>query len=226
MELSTLLSRFLATDTPWLPDAEVMQWSLHVCWAVVLGAVTLGLSMRLTSARRWGLTLAVMFLTVLPGSISPAQWLGLAFQSPSLTSTLLCSLYLLRMWRGQSNAASRDLSRLSAGPVLTIAGIVLGWVLLLDTLAYWPVSVYAWGFSPSAFACVTLLVFLLWVIWDESQTHRTARWSMALVLTLYVATRLPAGNVWDALIDPWLWLILHLRWLTRLIPNRFKAHSN
>jgi hypothetical protein len=28
-------------------------------------------------------------------------------------------------------------------------------------------------------------------------------------LLLFAATRLPTGNVWDALIDPWLWLFLN-----------------
>jgi hypothetical protein len=29
-------------------------------------------------------------------------------------------------------------------------------------------------------------------------------------LILFVATRWPTGNVWDALLDPWLWVAFHL----------------
>jgi hypothetical protein len=27
---------------------------------------------------------------------------------------------------------------------------------------------------------------------------------------LHVVLRLPSGNVWDALLDPWLWIVLHV----------------
>jgi len=34
------------------------------------------------------------------------------------------------------------------------------------------------------------------------------------LMTVYVLTRLPTGNVWDALLDPLLWIYLHV-WLMR-----------
>jgi hypothetical protein len=30
---------------------------------------------------------------------------------------------------------------------------------------------------------------------------------MPLALLLFVVLRLPTGNVWDAVVDPWLWLV-------------------
>jgi hypothetical protein len=132
-------------------------------------------------------------------------------------------VYFLTVWHAQPNGNRRGLRPMIALPMLTLAAIVLGWVLLLDTLAWWPISVYAWGFSPSAFACVVVLAIISLAICNDSPTHRTARWSILLVLTLYVVTRLPTGNVWDALIDPWLWLILQVRFLIWLVRNRFNA---
>jgi hypothetical protein len=34
-------------------------------------------------------------------------------------------------------------------------------------------------------------------------------WVAPTALLLFAATRLPTGNVWDALIDLWLWLFLN-----------------
>lgn len=92
---------------------------------------------------------------------------------------------------------------------LAAAGIVLGWVLLLDTLALLPVSVYAWGFSSAAFAFVAAFVTMAWVVGAKAPARSLAGPAVVLcVLALFVLTRLPTGNVWDALLDPWLWLAL------------------
>jgi hypothetical protein len=43
------------------------------------------------------------------------------------------------------------------------------------------------------------------------------RWvlSAVAVLAVYVLLRLPTGNVWDALLDPFVWLALHVQlWRT------------
>ena len=32
-------------------------------------------------------------------------------------------------------------------PPICLIGIVLGWLLFLDTFAAWPMSIYQWGFS-------------------------------------------------------------------------------
>jgi hypothetical protein len=46
------------------------------------------------------------------------------------------------------------------------------------------------------------------------------------VLLVHVVLRLPTGNVWDALLDPWLWAALQLAWLPRglrMIQRRLKG---
>jgi hypothetical protein len=42
-------------------------------------------------------------------------------------------------------------------------------------------------------------------------------------LLLFAATRLPTGNVWDAILDPWLWLLLQLVLLRRLLRRKNAA---
>jgi hypothetical protein len=34
-------------------------------------------------------------------------------------------------------------------------------------------------------------------------------WGGAVALMVFVLWRLPTGNVWDAVLDPWLWVALH-----------------
>lgn len=195
------------SNAPWLPDANLMRWSLQVAWALVLGAATSIVSRRLHHPWRWSLIVAVMAWTLLSGAMSPAHLLGLAFQSPSWTSVVLCGVVLLRDWKRQGEMDfSSDAPANQVGLVLPI--VVMGWVLLLDTLAVWPVSVYPWGFGSAAFACSVLVVLLMWMVNGTPLVY----WA-ALILALYGLTRLPTGNVWDALLDPWLWIILHVRWL-------------
>ena len=82
--------------------------------------------------------------------------------------------------------------------------------MLLDTFASWQVSVYAWGFGPVAFGVAAACAALLWLALGS-----TASTLALLVLALFALTRLPTGNVWDALLDPWLWLAVQFGWLVR-----------
>lgn len=94
-------------------------------------------------------------------------------------------------------------------PVVTLAlvAVVLGWLLLLDTLAQLPVALYALGFGAPALAVVALGSFLPLLQADAAK--RVSAWLPPLAVLLYVVLRLPTGNVWDAVLDPWLWLGLH-----------------
>jgi len=38
---------------------------------------------------------------------------------------------------------------------------------------------------------------------------------------LHLITRLPTGNLWDALIDPWLWILAHWFVLSQLKKSVF-----
>jgi hypothetical protein len=96
--------------------------------------------------------------------------------------------------------------------IALFSGVALGWVLLLDTLAWWPVSVYAWGFSSAALGAVAILTVIVWTF-GAGYKPRTSRSRVSAVvvlgvLGLFVLTRWPSGNLWDALLDPWLWVAL------------------
>jgi hypothetical protein len=180
---------------------------MHISWALVLGAAALWLFDRSKTGFRWSVALSVVVWTLLPGPLSPAYWLGLAFQSPSLTSLAVCLMYGAQPLRKR------------VGQVFVLAwawawgvGIVLGWVLLADMLAWWPVSIYAWGFHPMALATVCALVMLLWL---TQKMDRSTCALLSVVLVLFVITRLPSGNVWDAVLDPWLWMVLQFFGLQR-----------
>lgn len=207
MGMNDFLTLVWATDNPVLPHPLALQLALHGVWAVLLGSATLWLAERFSRPYRWGAAGLVLLWTLLPGEISPAFWLGLAFQTPSVMSVLLCLGWLWRAHRQAPQAAGHAVSR-PAWPWLAAMGIVLGWVLLLDTLAWWPLSVYAWGFSPALLGVVALSAAFLWGI--SGQTV----FALPLgVLACFVLTRLPTGNVWDALLDPWLWVALQGGWL-------------
>lgn len=209
--MTSFLTLLFATDNPVLPHPLAMQLALHGVWAVLLGSATLWMAGRLARPWRWGAAGLVALWTLLPGEISPAFWLGLAFQTPSVMSVLLCLGWLWRFHRQAPGVALNAVSR-RALSWLAGLGVVLGWVLLLDTLAWWPLSVYAWGFSAAAVGAVALAAVLLWGISGQ------AVWVLPLgVLALFVATRLPTGNVWDALLDPWLWVALQGGWLVSLV---------
>ena len=216
MDMNAFLNLLLSTGNPLLPDPAALRWALHGVWAVVLGSGTALLAGKLALPYRIGLAGSVMVWTALPGAVSPAYWLGLAFQTPSLMSAVICLGWLLaqaRQWadalRGQ--AAAQAQPQFSALKILSLIGVVLGWVLLLDTLALLPVSIYAWGFNSAAVTAVAVCAALLWVALGSVGSALPL-----LVLTLFVLSRLPTGNLWDALLDPWLWLALQVGWFTRV----------
>jgi hypothetical protein len=139
---------------------------------------------------------------------------------PSLMSVLLCVAWVMQM------CAPRVLSAHAAPRfdwpevVLVGAGIMLGWVLLGDMLAWWSTSIYAWGFGTPAFAAACGIAFLMWLASSLGKTEVGGVVGLVVVLLVFVLTRLPSGNLWDALIDPWLWLVLQFRGASMLLSLR------
>ena len=213
MDLSSYFRLALSSGNALLPAATVTWLSLHLGWAIVLGAVTLQLARRLPTRGRWTLAGLVSLWTLLPGVASPAFWLGLAFQSPSLRSVVFCIVWLLPPpGRVPGVVALSATADSGSQKVLLLLAVVLGWVLLLDTLAWFPVSVYAWGFGSAALALALLAAALLWLLWGSRATV-----SVLVVLAVFVLTRAPSGNLWDALLDPLFWLALQVGWLFSLV---------
>lgn len=225
MDGSHFLASLLSTQTPVLPAAGVVRLYLAVSWALVLAALGNWLGGRLpwlnSPRRRGGLAALLAFWALWPGALSPTYWLGLAFQMPSLTSVLLCVLLLASPWR----PAWVRPAHLSALRRAAWGGIVLGWALLLDTFAAWPLSLYAVGFSPVALVAVVLLASLPWLLAGEQGGGVAVFLLLGSVLLLQVLLRLPSGNVWDAVLDPWLWAVLQLDGLRRLWRPRSASAS-
>jgi len=213
MNVSALIHQFLSTENPVLPEPALMLIALHVGWASVLGASAFWAGGRLRPGRRLGLSLLVVLWALWPGSSSPTYWLGLAFQAPSLMTVLLCWLGLISLvWSKPAKPISGSGEQNLILKIGVLMGIALGWVLLLDTLAWLPMSVYSWGFSVAACAAVACVVVIFWAFgagFKPWNSHHNVSFFLVLgVVALFVLTRLPTGNVWDALLDPWLWLAL------------------
>jgi hypothetical protein len=197
VEMLNGLAILWATDSPALPGAWAMGVWLGWAWGLVLalGVACLG---RAWPVRRRAVAAAwVAVWCWVPGPYAPTYWLGLAFQAPSISTVVLVGVLL---WAQFSTGVQARLSPSFAMPV-AVLGVMLGWLLLLDTLAVLPLEWYALGFSPAA-AGLTMAVLVL-------LARQPLAWLFPLGVLLFVATRLPSGNVWDALLDPLLWLALH-----------------
>jgi hypothetical protein len=225
MDWTAFLHSLLSTQVPALPLLGVMRLYLALSWALVLAALGLWLLQRWMPQGkpvwRWAVPVGLVLWAVWPGPLSPTYWLGLAFQAPSLLSTVLCGMFVLRPLK----PAVLPAERCEAPWYFSVAGVVLGWLLLLDTFAVWPVSLYALGSSPAALAVVALVACLPWLLAGPRQSARNASFLLGGVLLLQVLLRLPTGNLWDALLDPWLWIVLQLDWLQRGL-RRFRGSQS
>jgi len=50
-------------------------------------------------------------------------------------------------------------------------------------------------------------------------------WLLPVALLLFAGTRLPTGNVWDAVMDPLLWLFLHGAWPCAPSPGAYRRSA-
>lgn len=205
------LAPLLGTDSPVLPDAGLVRLNLYLGWSVVLAWLGARVAAYWTPrpSVRVGVAILMALWAWLPGPFAPTYWLGLAFQAPSLVTVLLCAGLLYRRCT-EPFVHSTGVQSLPRGTLVpAVLGVVAGWALLLDAVALLPVQLYAWGFSPLASALVWLVALLPWVAARNIHALGFRAWAGPLAVLLFVAVRLPSGNVWDAVLDPWLWLVLH-----------------
>lgn len=190
-----------------LPQAVFLPLWVKLSWALVASAVVLRLTYACKPTLWPAAVVAVVML--LPRTDVLSGYLALAFQTPSLVLVA----WALWCWA--------DVLQLR-GPMVTtplpvaLLGVLLGWALVADTLNYWPTffnpQLYALGFDAAGLwgVLATAAAVLLW-------TEVPRRWvlSAVAVLAVYVLLRLPTGNVWDAVLDPFVWLALHVQlWRT------------
>ncbi len=213
------LRQVLDPAVPLLPALGLMQASLCLSWGFVLaavGALVLGPRLGRTPVL-WTVPLLLAVWPWLPGTLSASYWLGLAFQAPSVTAVLLSALLLIARWAHPLARGVRDRwVGLPLAWVLASLGVLLGWALLLDALALLPVQMYAWGFSPAAAALAVVLALAPWVLVRAAPGSGVLAGLVPVVVALFVLLRLPSGNLWDAVLDPWLWLVLQVLVLRKL----------
>ncbi len=190
-----------------LPQAVFLPVWVKLSWALVMSAVVLRLTYRFKPTLWPAAVVAVVML--LPRTDVLSGYVALAFQTPSLV------LVAWALWCWVDVMQLRE-PVVTTPTAVALLGVMLGWALGVDTLNYWPVffhpQLYALGFESVGLWLVLALiaVVLLW-------TQVPKRWvfSAVAVLAVYVLLRLPTGNVWDALLDPFVWLALHVQlWRT------------
>lgn len=202
--------------------------------AAVLLPATLGERAQAGMRHRTGWLVLALLLAAwawMPGAWGLTYWLRLAFQTPSLTAALL-ALTVVARYVGRDRAwyEGRYLGLPGGAPLAMSAlywsaGVALGWVLVLDTFAVLPISVYAWGFQPSAYALVCGLSLLPWVLTGAAAWRVGGMWQLCAALALFGLWRWPTGNVWDAVLDPWLWLVLH-GYALRALARRWRVRAS
>ena len=213
------------------PSLSMLTIGMHLGWALTLGAgaVFLLRTTKVTNATsRRIVALLIALLCLLPNEWSPSWWLGLAFQTPSLTLQGLCGLYLYQHLKIQpATTIPLPESTTTTGEApwplsLLLVAIISGWVLALDTFALFDIALYAIGFTPYAVLAALFFACLLQLISARSGHSKNAQHYRELAAIVLIATlvhlllRLPTGNVWDALLDPWLWVIAHVVAVSRL----------
>ena len=214
--------RLVQDAAPLLPQPSLLPMLRQAGWALVLAALVTALVQCFDA--RWlrdkGRLLALVgaLWACIPGPWGLSYWLGLAFQTPSLMAIGLALSYLWRSvvqrrWPQSAqypDPASARQRSLAWQDRYALFGIAMGWLLLLDVFAYLPWSVYAWGFHPSANGLLLLVALWPWIASGRVATLMQAPSKVLLpVLALFWVSRWPTGNLWDAVLDPWLFVGLH-----------------
>lgn len=188
-----------------LPDFALQIAYGRLGWAIVAAAVAsaavgaLWRGARPPSRAVLAATLAgAAGLMLLPGELSPAWWLGLAFQYPSGLLVGCCLLRLFERWHGlrRSNVMPQAL----AG---TLA--VTGALLYLDAVGFLARGFYYAGFGPSAMPLLAAAGAVACLAAIVRGHGRGPASSLLGAIALFSLLRLPSGNLWDALLDPLLW---------------------
>lgn len=182
-----------------LPElGQQIVWA-RLAWGVVGAALLLSLLPLRGTKPRAAVALLALAAMWLPGPASPAWWLGLAFQQPSGLFAALCGV---SVWKRFVDRPAQQ----TLPPALAAALVAGGLVLYADAVGALSLGLYPWGFDAvqAPVAAVVLSVFALAVIVRGRQ--HAAAWAVLLALTFHAVTHLPTGNVFDALLDPLLWL--------------------
>jgi len=210
MNVLDLVQTLTAPHAPLLPAATDLVWARHLVWSLVLAALGLLWVSRLNRAYAlgrllpWGLALWAW----VPGPWGVSYWLALSFQIPSLTSGFLAVAVLFQSANQRARSSATGAKKLlNWGALWTAAAAVLGLALMLDTFAVFAFYLYSWGFSPLALALAWAFALLPFVVSGKKGLRHASVWALCAALVVFTLTRWPTGNLWEAVLDPWLWLV-------------------
>ena len=191
-----------------------MQSLFHALVWLAISAWCLSSALPLADRRMrwwWG-SLAGALLLAWPPVL---QNLGLVFQTPSLMTLCVCVTAAWLDVRGRSTRLFANPSHGQMGRWIWLGCIGLGWVLCLDNFGLLPWDIYSVGFRPE-WVWLGWMVSGLWMVASYllalDTTHRTAATCWMMATALFAFTHAPTGNVWDAWMDPLLWLYAHVKW--------------
>ena len=184
-----------------LPDLSLQLLYGRLGWAIVAATLVCALWRRAAPLSRaaLGTVLALSLVAMaLPGELSPAWWLGLAFQYPSGLLVGCCLLRLTERWHGIRR--SQVMPQALAG-VLAVTGALL----YLDAVGFLARGVYYAGFGPGLAPALAIVAAAGCVLAIVRGHARGPAACLLGALVLFSVLRLPTGNLWDALLDPLLW---------------------
>lgn len=198
-----------------LPALYFQMLYAQVAWSTVLAAFGIGaLAWRrpLPAKLAWAWVALAFVACALPGPGSPVYWLSLAFQFPSGLLVAFCAMTI-------SANVNKQIGYRALPTSLATALVAGGLVLYLDGAGSLSLGLYARGFGPSA-ALAGLLIGLAATVAIGLDRQRSAGFAVLLAVMLFALCRLPTGNVWDAMLDPLLWLWAMFSLLARAATRR------
>jgi hypothetical protein len=191
-----------------LPDLASQIVYGRIGWAIVAATVVCALWRGAVPLARTGVAVILagaLALMALPGNLSPAWYLGLAFQYPSGLLVGCCLVRLTERWNG---------ARRSAAMPPSLAGVlaVAGTLLYLDAIGFLTSGYYYAGFGGILAPVVAVILAGACALAIVRHHARGAAAAVLGAVVLFSVLRLPSGNLWDALLDPLLfgWAIAAL----------------
>lgn len=182
-----------------LPELGAQFVYARIAWGLLLAALLLA-AWRCrgdVALRQAGVvTLLSMGVMWLPGAASPAYWLGLALQQPSVLLAALCGLSLHRP------AGVRAPLLAPAAPWLAGLGVLL----YVDALGWSRFEWYALGAQPRLAPVLALVLGGMALAVLRTPALRPSAGALLVAVFGFSVLRLPTGNLFDALLDPLLWL--------------------
>jgi hypothetical protein len=187
-----------------------LSWALILLWVGVQAVLRLAPSVEVArqSWKAWlvpGLLGAVLVLAALPTAV----FLRSAFGDPAISTAFLAGWVVwarLRPVHHRIEAYSGEHDRMVVWRRRLAAIIAMtGAVLYGSALGPVDVDLYAWGYTRAGSMWILVAVALFSLM--ARQVRSAISWAMPIACIAFGLGLTVSTNLWDALIDPWLWSI-------------------